>query len=42
MHYQAAPYGEAKLVRCTRGAIYDVTVDLRPNSRRTAAGARSS
>lgn len=32
MHYQAAPYPEAKLVRCTRGAIYDVVVDLRPNS----------
>ena len=32
MHYQAAPYEEAKLVRCTRGAIYDVVVDLRPQS----------
>lgn len=32
MHYQAAPHAEAKLVRCTRGAIYDVTVDLRPAS----------
>jgi len=32
MHYQAAPHGEAKLVRCTRGAIYDVIVDLRPES----------
>lgn len=32
MHYQAAPYEEAKLVRCTCGAIYDVIVDLRPNS----------
>jgi len=32
MHYQAAPYEEAKLVRCTRGAIYDVAVDLRPQS----------
>jgi dTDP-4-dehydrorhamnose 3,5-epimerase len=32
LHYQAAPYGEAKLVRCTRGAIYDVAVDLRPES----------
>jgi dTDP-4-dehydrorhamnose 3,5-epimerase len=28
MHYQAAPYEETKLVRCTRGAIYDVIVDL--------------
>ncbi len=33
MHYQAEPYGEAKLVRCTRGAIYDVAVDLRRDSR---------
>ena len=32
MHYQAEPHGEAKLVRCTRGAIYDVAVDLRPDS----------
>lgn len=32
MHYQTAPYEEAKLVRCTRGAIYDVVVDLRPQS----------
>ena len=32
MHYQAAPFPEAKLVRCTRGAIYDVAVDLRPES----------
>ena len=32
MHFQAAPYEEAKLVRCTRGAIYDVVVDLRPES----------
>ncbi len=32
MHYQAAPSQEQKLVRCTRGAIYDVVVDLRPNS----------
>jgi dTDP-4-dehydrorhamnose 3,5-epimerase len=32
LHYQAAPYGEAKLVRCTAGAIYDVVVDLRPDS----------
>src|SRR5262249_30310393 len=32
MHYQDAPYAEAKLVRCTRGAIYDVVVDLRPQS----------
>ncbi|MDH4230745.1 MAG: dTDP-4-dehydrorhamnose 3,5-epimerase [Nitrospirota bacterium] len=32
MHYQAAPYGETKLVRCTRGAIYDVIIDMRPDS----------
>jgi dTDP-4-dehydrorhamnose 3,5-epimerase len=32
MHYQAAPHGEAKLVRCTRGSIFDVAVDLRPGS----------
>ena len=32
MHYQAFPHEEIKLVRCTRGAIYDVIVDLRPNS----------
>lgn len=32
MHYQAAPYAETKLVRCTRGAIYDVIIDLRPDS----------
>jgi len=32
MHLQLAPHGEPKLVRCTRGAIYDVIVDLRPDS----------
>jgi dTDP-4-dehydrorhamnose 3,5-epimerase len=32
MHYQADPDGEAKLVRCTRGAIFDVIVDLRRDS----------
>jgi dTDP-4-dehydrorhamnose 3,5-epimerase len=32
MHYQAAPHREAKLVRCVRGAIYDVIVDLRSES----------
>lgn len=32
MHYQASPHEEAKLVRCTRGAIYDVALDLRPGS----------
>ena len=33
VHYQAAPYQEAKLVRCTRGSIFDVAIDLRPHSR---------
>ena len=32
MHYQAAPYEEAKLVRCTRRAIHDVIIDLRRDS----------
>jgi dTDP-4-dehydrorhamnose 3,5-epimerase len=32
MHWQAEPAAEAKLVRCTRGAIWDVIVDLRPGS----------
>lgn len=32
MHYQAAPHEEVKLVRCTRGAIYDVILDLRKES----------
>ena len=32
MHYQEPPHAEAKVVRCTRGAIYDVVVDLRPYS----------
>jgi len=32
MHYQADPYQEAKLVRCTMGALYDVIIDLRPDS----------
>ena len=32
MHYQAAPHAEAKLVRCTRGRVFDVAVDLRPGS----------
>jgi len=33
MHYQKDPHGQAKLVRCTRGAIYDVIIDLRTSSR---------
>ena len=32
MHYQLPPAAETKLVRCTRGAVYDVIVDLRPDS----------
>ena len=32
LHYQANPYGQAKIVRCGRGRIYDVAVDIRPNS----------
>mgnify|MGYP003663039042 CR=1 FL=1 len=33
MHYQVSPHQEAKLVRCTRGAIFDVIVDVRDGSR---------
>lgn len=33
LHYQANPYAQAKLVRCTRGKIYDVAVDIRPDSK---------
>jgi dTDP-4-dehydrorhamnose 3,5-epimerase len=33
LHFQVAPHDEAKLVRCTRGAIFDVIVDLREGSR---------
>lgn len=32
MHFQVAPMAESKLVRCTKGAIYDVILDLRPDS----------
>ena len=32
MHFQAAPFPETKLVRCTRGAMHDVIIDLRPES----------
>jgi dTDP-4-dehydrorhamnose 3,5-epimerase len=32
LHYQVEPHGEAKLVRCVRGAIYDVIVDVMPHS----------
>ena len=32
MHYQAAPFSQVKIVSCPRGAIYDVIIDLRPES----------
>jgi dTDP-4-dehydrorhamnose 3,5-epimerase len=32
MHYQAAPHGQVKIVRCTMGSIYDVIIDLRAGS----------
>jgi dTDP-4-dehydrorhamnose 3,5-epimerase len=32
LHYQAMPHAESKLVRCTRGRIFDVVVDLRPRA----------
>ena len=32
LHYQAKPFGQAKLVRCSKGRIYDVAVDIRKNS----------
>ena len=32
MHYQVAPHQESKLVRCLRGSIFDVVIDLRPES----------
>jgi dTDP-4-dehydrorhamnose 3,5-epimerase len=32
MHYRAQPYEEARLVRCTAGAVYDVIIDLSPDS----------
>jgi dTDP-4-dehydrorhamnose 3,5-epimerase len=32
LHYQTPPYEEAKLIRCTRGAMYDVIIDLRADS----------
>jgi dTDP-4-dehydrorhamnose 3,5-epimerase len=32
MHYQQLPHGETKLVRCTKGAMFDAAIDLRPES----------
>jgi len=32
MHFQKAPHAQAKIVRCTRGSLFDVIVDLRPDS----------
>ena len=32
LHFQAPPHAEAKLVRCTRGSLFDVVLDLRPGS----------
>ena len=32
LHYQTKPYGQAKIVRCVKGKIYDVAVDIRPRS----------
>lgn len=32
LHYQAKPHAQAKLVRCSKGRIYDVAVDIRPDS----------
>ena len=32
MHYQAAPHAETKIVQCTRGSVFDVVIDLRPDS----------
>jgi dTDP-4-dehydrorhamnose 3,5-epimerase len=32
LHFQIAPFQESKMIRCTRGAVYDVIVDLRPES----------
>jgi dTDP-4-dehydrorhamnose 3,5-epimerase len=32
MHFQKSPFAQAKLVRCTKGAVYDVIIDLRPES----------
>ena len=36
LHYQLSPYAETKLVRCTKGAIYDVIIDLRSSIQQLA------
>ena len=33
IHYQIKPFEESKIVRCTRGSIFDVIIDLRPDSK---------
>ena len=33
IHYQSKPYEETKLIRCTKGSIFDVVIDLRPKSK---------
>ena len=33
LHYQAPPFSEVKVVRCARGALFDVAVDIRPDSK---------
>ena len=33
MHYQVDPYAETKLISCTNGKIFDVLIDLRPDSK---------
>ena len=42
MHFQFPPAAESKLVRCTRGAILDIIVDLRPEARPICSMSRSS
>ena len=32
LHFQAAPHAETKLVRCVKGAVFDISVDMRPDS----------
>ena len=42
MHYQREPHSEVKVVRCVKGVIWDVIIDIRPDSRHIAAGRSSS